>query len=496
MSAPQAQQSHVHPRRRPLKTAVPSLPGADRQSSASLPCPPNMRLRKAETFHSPSSPSEERDPVLSIPALPRRSPTCPRTLEAIAAGEQRMAGILGRFDLDSLSASTKTQDDDLPVPRGILQAHVGRTDAMDTRPDNTQTNRMHGLLSPPLDMPEKITRHRQQLSDSGLGSSISSSAALYPSGRSGQGQFLPPDPCPDNPVNALPVKAGHMSVESFKCGSSEIQKTQSAITSSISSDITAPQRPQLCLSACKRIERFILIPILKEEKLKPFHPLVKSIPQRIANKEIVCLRDLEKTFLWLAPVSGIRNSGVTDTAYSFHLKQYSRSKASYLGFCEFSIQCIHTAVGHLNDREQRLPTDRPYTNGYFLDLVAQIRQYAAMMAASRERARARRAAGETSEEVNENAEEQRLTLEGGLSQNGRPAELVCHKDGKAISLRTGEPYEEENAVPTIKRSLSTDTMDDGVLRSMARRKKNAPPMDINQKCKDCDKVFKRPCDLT
>ncbi|KAJ9312564.1 hypothetical protein DTO271D3_7111 [Paecilomyces variotii] len=446
--------SHVHPRRRPLKTAVPSLPSSsDRQDSAS-PCP-SMRLRKAETFHSPTSPSEDRDPVLSIPSLPRRSPTCLRSLEAIAAGEQRMAGILDRFNLDSLSASTKTHDDDLPVPRGILQAHVGRTDAMDTLPVRT-----HGLLSPPMDQPEKAPRHRQQLSDSGLGSSISSSAALYPSGRCGQ------------------VKAGHMSVEGWKRGSTESFKMQqSAITSSISSDITAPERSQLSLSACKRIERYVLIPILKEDKLKPFHDLVKSVPQRIANKEIACLRDLEKTLLWLAP-------------------QFSRfSKASYLGFCEFSIQCIHTAVGHLNDREQRLPTDRPYTNGYFLDLVAQIRQYAAMMAASRERARARRASAQPSEEVNDDHAGERLTLEGGLSQNGRPAELVCHKDGKAVSLRTGKPYE-ENSVPTFKRSLSTETLDDGVVRSMARRKKNAPPMDINQKCKDCDKVFKRPCDLT
>jgi hypothetical protein len=36
--------------------------------------------------------------------------------------------------------------------------------------------------------------------------------------------------------------------------------------------------------------------------LKPFHPLVRSVPQRIINKQIVCLRDLEKTLLWLAPV--------------------------------------------------------------------------------------------------------------------------------------------------------------------------------------------------
>lgn len=88
-----------------------------------------------------------------------------------------------------------------------------------------------------------------------------------------------------------------------------------------------------------------------------------------------------------------------------------------------------------------------------------------------------------------------ITLEGGLSKNGRPLEMVVHKDGQAISLRTGEPYD-ANAPPTVKRSLSINSVDDDVERSMARRKKNAPPMDINKKCKDCDKVFKRPCDLT
>lgn len=88
-----------------------------------------------------------------------------------------------------------------------------------------------------------------------------------------------------------------------------------------------------------------------------------------------------------------------------------------------------------------------------------------------------------------------MTLEGGLSETGRPAELVRHVDGKMISLRTGEPYDEK-ALPTMKRTLSNQSQDEGVLRSMARRKKNAPPMDINQKCPWCPKVFKRPCDYT
>jgi hypothetical protein len=163
--------------------------------------------------------------------------------------------------------------------------------------------------------------------------------------------------------------------------------TQSAITSSISAfDAMVSQKRQLGLPACKQIERLVIKPILKEERLKPFHPLVQSIPQRIVDREIGCLRDLEKTLLWLAPVSDFqKGNGVRCTAHLFSrlLKNYAASRASYLRFCEFTIQCLHTSVYHLNERDQRLPADRPYTNGYFLDLVAQIRRYAAMINESR-----------------------------------------------------------------------------------------------------------------
>lgn len=92
---------------------------------------------------------------------------------------------------------------------------------------------------------------------------------------------------------------------------------------------------------------------------------------------------------------------------------------------------------------------------------------------------------------------ERITLVGGLAEEGRPAELVREdEDGKQISLRTGEAYDEMAYVP-MKRGLSTlSAADEDVARSMARRKKNAPPMNINKKCPHCDKIFKRPCDLT
>ena len=145
--------------------------------------------------------------------------------------------------------------------------------------------------------------------------------------------------------------------------------------------------------ACKQIQKHIILPIIREEKLKNFHPLVGGIPYRVARKEITCLRDLEKVLFWLAPVS---NSSSVDgwslvQGLIFGLKKWSASKASFLLFCETSIQCIHTTVEYLNERDQRRPTDRPYTNGYFLDLVEQVRQYASMVASSR----ARSASGST-----------------------------------------------------------------------------------------------------
>lgn len=180
------------------------------------------------------------------------------------------------------------------------------------------------------------------------------------------------------------------------------------------------------------------------------------------------------------------------------MKRFSTSYTAYLRFSEFTIQCLHATVPHLNEQDQRLPADRPYTNGYFVDLVAQIRQYAAMMAANRERIQARLGSKMTESEKPQHPSTDRLTLEGGISKTGQPAELVMHREGKAISLRTGLPFSESSVfkVPSIKRTLSNSSDKEGVERSMARRKKDAPPMDINQKCSSCDKVFKRPCDLT
>ena len=86
-----------------------------------------------------------------------------------------------------------------------------------------------------------------------------------------------------------------------------------------------------------------------------------------------------------------------------------------------------------------------------------------------------------------------------MTHNGKAPELVRHKDGKLISLATGEVLSSKDTAPSsMKRPISDldadAEHDDDVLRSMARRKKGAKP-EIHE-CHLCDKEFKRPCDLT
>lgn len=91
---------------------------------------------------------------------------------------------------------------------------------------------------------------------------------------------------------------------------------------------------------------------------------------------------------------------------------------------------------------------------------------------------------------------EKVRLRGGYSQTGRPAELVRVREGQTVSLRTGQVIESSGS-PHTSPNLGTDEYsDDDVLRSMARRKKNAPVDKTVQRCGACTKTFKRPCDLT
>ncbi|KAJ5555282.1 Zinc finger C2H2 [Penicillium sp. DV-2018c] len=423
MSAVQPEPSWLHPRRRPvLNTAAPTLSGDSPDSK--------MCLRKGETFHTPTSPPcSDSDPVVNFRTLPQRSPT---SLEALADAEERMTSILGRLTLDTAEDQTlQTTGDDISSEGGCGAMRSRSNSISDSPRCSTEEGRGKPI---PLDKKQARQEHTHE-SDSGLGTSISSEEGL----------------------TDLTNKVHN-----------GVRYKQSAIDGGL------PQKRQLGPVACKSIERFVLVPILKEARLQPFHPLVRSIPKRIMNKQIVCLRDVEKTLLWLGPTS-------------------SPSRKTYLDFCEFTIQCLHTSASHLNDRDQRLPADRPYTNAYFVDLVSQVRRYAAMIRSERQRVEATRA---TKPDNGSTTLPAPVTLEGGLSINGKAAELVVLQGDKMISLATGKPYEADTASASKRAIIIEEGVDEGVARSMARRKKDAPPMNINQKCPNCEKVFKRPCDLT
>ncbi|TAQ85111.1 hypothetical protein B7494_g6567, partial [Chlorociboria aeruginascens] len=161
-------------------------------------------------------------------------------------------------------------------------------------------------------------------------------------------------------------------------------------------------------------------------------------------------------------------------------------------------RCIQATVEFLSERELTRPHDRPYTNGYFVDLVDQIKQYAQQVKAAKEK----EAKGEKLDEMDPESSDE-VKLHGGLMKNGRPAELVrVKKNGKAISIATGNPIdlEEDLKSPVVKRSMSEEAEDEeSIMRSMARRKRSASAAELAPKrCREfgCDKEFKRPCDLT
>ena len=509
MTSPQS-----HPRRRNLNGDVPT---ALRQSlhtrfSAEKSLAESAHsLRKSSTFHSPTTPpAQDDDPILNIPLLPRRSPTCPKALEnAVAAGERRVAGLLGAVDrslsgLDGFSTDsqqTLTPAEDCPVPRFLLDAHFSDSDHMDV--DRTQES--ISVRDTSLEERKHHTSRNHHRSDSGIGSSITDTEDMKMKDNTGTWRCLRTPTSLKANVKAAQIEPTHFSAAEVRFG--------------INGNTTANRDPitgaQHALSeyACRQIQKYIISPIVRESSLKDFHHLVQGIPYRVGRKEITCLRDLEKVLLWLAPVSPSRYVWERRLAHDsvFGVKKWSISKATFLNFCETSIQCIHTTVEYLSDSDQRRPNDRPYTNGYFLDLTEQVRQYAAMITASRERA----AAGRGSEEeeamafvpcpsmtftmLTHDYSDERLALHGGLTRNGRPAELVRNKNGRSISLRTGAVVKSESNPMEPSREFKkavSEEFDDDVLRSMGRRKKGAPPPRDEHQCRDCEKMFKRPCDLT
>ena len=382
----------LNPRRRYLNRDTPT---PFRQPSRTYDASPENHstdrpLRKSSTFHSPTTPpAQDDDPILSVPSLPRRSPTCPKALEdAVAAGERRiritrLLCVVDRSLSGLETLSTDSQEtlkaEALPVPRCFLDGHVGETDSMDIDPPHNKTN------------PARPTR-KHHSSDSGIGSTVTGSDERTHKDHAGMRHGLLP--------SSLPTKANESSAQYDykKATSATVNEVQSGINGNAAATANTQNGNQHALSefACRQIQKHIIAPIVREDSLKDFHPLVQGIPYRVGRKEITCLRDLEKVLLWLAPVSGSTHVWDWRLAHASvsGVKKWSVSKASFLNFCETSIQCIHTTVDYLNESDQRRPTDRPYTNGYFLDLTEQVRQYAAMIIASRARMAAGRGSAE------------------------------------------------------------------------------------------------------
>jgi hypothetical protein len=477
-----------------------------------------MSLRKGATFHSSSTTPERDIPHhFKVPPLPRRSQT---TLEDVVdAHKRRVAITLGDIDRGlsavedrSPTARQSFPDEADPVPQGFLDHTVGTPTTKSYGPI------MDGVMSQePAAIGRRSLRPRHnrrpsRYSDSGLGSSIGSK-----SGKNDAAAPTSEDQC------------------TSIVAASAITRSAAAHSSTIES------LPRLSGRASNRISEYILKPLLAKPSLKDFHPIVKDCPRRIHGKEIVCLRDLEKTLIFMAPVSDFQNDVVGGVAHWFsRLKERTKTAALYLDFCLTSIRCIQATVEFLSEREQTRPHDRPYTNGYFVDLVDQIKQYAQQVQAAKEK----EDKGEKLDEMDPETyvppiitASSRLELEvhqplthrrlhspnpselhlltvplrsdevklyGGLTKNGRPAELVrVKKNGKAISIATGQPIDlDEDSKEGIrfKRSLSEEAEEDeAILRSMARRKRSASAAELAPKrCREpgCDKEFKRPCDLT
>ncbi|KAI1482738.1 hypothetical protein F4774DRAFT_406439 [Daldinia eschscholtzii] len=448
--------SFSNPRRTPVTRP-------DSGSGNGLTVKTNLTLRKGATFHSPVTPptSPPTAAPFRVPSLPRRSQT---SLDDVVDAHVRRAALnIGKFEV-TLSA-TKTEplspvspfsDDCLPIPRGFLDNTLVEN-TMPKEPTAFEPERR--TLRP---RSRRSSHHHE--SDSGLGTSIAS------------------------------TNQKRKDTKSSGTGASTI--TRSA-TASKSQNIQ-----RLSQRARNRITEHILKPLLGDQSLKEFHPIVLDCPRRIQEDQIVCLRDLEKTLIFMAPVSQLmKDLDVCGVTYrGLCLKGKAKSVELYRDFCLTSIRCIQATVEYLSDREQTRPHDRPYNSGYFIDLVEQIRQHAQQM----QEARKRKEAGEELDDMDVDPTDE-VKLVGGLTTNGRPAELVrVKKNGKAISMATGQPVEdlEEEAKGPIrfKRSMSEQAEDEEeIMRSMARRKKNASPEELApKKCAHpgCNKEFKRPCDLT
>jgi hypothetical protein len=232
----------------------------------------SMSIRKGDTFHPTADTKDSQfwDPLERVatqsPSMPTRSTTCPKALEdlLIGAGDRRTAELFKRVD-EAVATQSKlalgailTEPEVLPVPTFTVH-----DTSVDERPVVKTRTHSHG-------------------SDSGIGTSISGSD-ISDSAKTATGEYTFPA-SPQTPLT-----------HSFQAGAPTEQ--------SFTHISVATEERGLSKYAYEQIKKHIVFPILKEEGLKEFHPLIKNVPARIGKKEIKSLRDLEKTLIFLAPVS-------------------------------------------------------------------------------------------------------------------------------------------------------------------------------------------------
>ncbi|GAB0136630.1 copper-binding transcription factor [Epichloe bromicola] len=466
--------SFANPRRR-----TPSVTRSGKDNESGMALKTTMALRKGATFHSPSSPVSSTSDDIFVP--PRLSRAQTHLDDVVDANRRRIA--LTLTDIDEALAKTEAlslyspkpsekkalRDNSMPVPRGFLDLPVVDPATASPEPERR-------VLRP------RSVRRSQQASDSGLGSSIASTKEKRR--------------------------------EAVQTTQSRKDTRTNGVASALTGASGAKQMlPAMSRRAFNRIHEHTLRPLLEKPSLKELETIVLDVPRRIRSKEIICLRDLEKTLIFMAPVSQLlTGNGVWSDSYRKLLfKGMAKSAALYLDFCLTSIRCIQATVEYLPEREQVRPDDRPYTNGYFIDLKEQIYLYGRQLAAAKDKSGA---ADDMDVDkyvprlvlldhpTNNYSRGDEIRLYGGIAENGRPAELIrVRKDGSAVSIATGKPVDlAENSPLKFKRSLSEQRQDEEeIMRSMARRKKNATPEELApKKCREpgCNKEFKRPCDLT
>jgi len=433
-----------------------------------------MSLSKADTFHQPSSPSTEDDPVVSIAHLSKRSTTYTRSsfadwlfnergaaADAIADFEQTFSGARG--PRPAVRRRSAREFEDQLLSKAQHRASSPIDSGIGSSIGSPSIKNLSGTFDKTLDLASN--------KDSALGDSV---AASVTSESLIQGWL----------TRCLLICRTGSDSHPTETNSIKAPRSTRAARSTDRSSLTIIHHnpftkkntePSLGSFARRQIYRRLYAPLLQEARFEEFRPIVAGTRK---NKNLKCLRDIEQALINQPVVSTVHP--ILTSRSNSSSKTLAVTPSQYRSFGELTTQLVIDTYQHISESEQRRSTDRAYENGYFLDLVQQVQQLAAHIGSS-----------DTSvEDGTQPTPDDEVTLEGGLSENGNLAELVRWKNGEGISLRTGLPY-----VPMagMKRSASSAAPGDAQLS--ARRKKGVEYPVLHLPCDRCGKEFNRACDL-